>query len=123
MTKIWDFNYKGYDCTIAEYSMKIPSFVTSLPSSWFCGYVAIPKDHQLYNKSYDDIDLDCHGGLTYSDSFHNKESKNYNKFMIGFDFNHFEDNGGSYELVENECKRVVEQLLLKERKESDDAKT
>ena len=35
------------------------------------GYVAIPTDHPLYGKSYDEADeagITVHGGLTYSDS-------------------------------------------------------
>ena len=29
------------------------------------GYVAIPKNHPLYGASYDDVDIDIHGGLTF----------------------------------------------------------
>lgn len=29
------------------------------------GYVKIPEDHPWYGKSYDEIDADVHGGLTY----------------------------------------------------------
>lgn len=31
------------------------------------GYVKVPKDHPDYGKSYEDVDVDVHGGLTYSD--------------------------------------------------------
>jgi len=31
-----------------------------------CGYVGIPLDHPLAGKHYDDIDLPCHGGMTFS---------------------------------------------------------
>lgn len=31
---------------------------------FLCGYVAVNKDHPLYEK--DDCDFDCHGGLTFS---------------------------------------------------------
>lgn len=30
------------------------------------GYVAVPKDHPYYGKSYSEIDVDVHGGLTFS---------------------------------------------------------
>ncbi|MDE1854643.1 MAG: hypothetical protein KGI38_13035 [Thaumarchaeota archaeon] len=33
-----------------------------------CGYVAGPKGHLAYAKSYDDIDVSVHGGLTYGET-------------------------------------------------------
>lgn len=33
--------------------------------SW-CGYVGIPEGHVLYGKPHNDIEVDVHGGLTYS---------------------------------------------------------
>lgn len=33
--------------------------------SW-CGYVGIAADHPAYGKDYDSVEVDCHGGLTYS---------------------------------------------------------
>lgn len=32
------------------------------------GYVAIFKNHPYYGKSYDEIDINVHGGLTFSES-------------------------------------------------------
>ena len=31
-----------------------------------CAYVELPENHQFYEKFYDDIPIECHGGLTYS---------------------------------------------------------
>jgi hypothetical protein len=33
--------------------------------SW-CAYVGVPREHPLYGKEYDEVDLDFHGGLSYS---------------------------------------------------------
>lgn len=30
-----------------------------------CGYVGIPKGHVAYDKDYDDLPIEVHGGLTY----------------------------------------------------------
>lgn len=30
-----------------------------------CGYIAVPPAHPWFGKSYDDIDVDVHGGLTF----------------------------------------------------------
>lgn len=32
----------------------------------WCGYVGVPKSHPLHGHTYDDLDLEVHGGLTFS---------------------------------------------------------
>jgi hypothetical protein len=56
-----------------------------------CGYVAVPKDHPYYGKSYNDIhDIEVHGGLTYSEpAFWCRDDLWY----LGFDCGHFYDIG------------------------------
>ena len=55
-----------------------------------CCYIEIPKGHNLYEKDYKDINIDCHGGLTYSDfrKFPNNEKA---KYYIGWDYAHVGD--------------------------------
>lgn len=53
-----------------------------------CGYVAIPKGHRYYGTEYDFLDIDCHGGLTYSDSGYPLDDGNW---YIGFDTAHLGD--------------------------------
>lgn len=50
-----------------------------------CGYVRLPKGHPFYGKHYDDLDLDVHGGLTYS-----REAED-GTWKIGFDCAHLGD--------------------------------
>lgn len=41
------------------------------PSGALCGYVGVPETHPFHGKDYSDIydhDIECHGGLTFSDS-------------------------------------------------------
>jgi hypothetical protein len=33
-----------------------------------CGYVGVPSSHPFHKRFYDDVPVDVHGGLTYSDS-------------------------------------------------------
>ena len=40
--------------------------ITFQEECWRCGYVTIPKSHPCYNMGYDDIPIDVHGGLTFS---------------------------------------------------------
>lgn len=37
------------------------------PMGNLCGYVGVPPGHPAHGKSYDGIDVDVHGGLTYSE--------------------------------------------------------
>lgn len=54
-------------------------------------YVEIPKDHPYYKAGYDDIDIDIdvHGGLTYSGNM-GKDGEWY----LGWDYGHFGDYSG-----------------------------
>ena len=61
-------------------------------------YVEVPKDHKYYLKNYDEIDIDVHGGLTYSDNYLIVEGEKItNCWFIGWDYAHFGDFIG-YEL-------------------------
>lgn len=51
------------------------------------GYISIPPYHPWYKKSYDDIDIEVHGGLTFSEDMNGE-------WIIGFDTNHFGDSYG-----------------------------
>lgn len=71
------FTYKGYKCVVALMHL-----------GHRCGYVALPKGSEYYGEEYNDIDLDCHGGLTYSDFGYPLDDGNY---YIGFDCSHCGD--------------------------------
>ena len=103
----------GYDCKILRVRMEY--------SGHLCGYVKIPETHQLYNLDYDEIDVDVHGGLTYS-------SEEKDGYWLGFDCAHYDDvtpcvvgsflyldmfNEGTYKdmkYVEKELMRLVRQI-------------
>jgi len=90
------------------------------------GYVRLPKGHKFYGKGYDDIPIECHGGLTFTGDLENDGD-----FYIGFDTAHYmdympfmqmflkrEDRGDNpnehykdINYVRNECKSIVDQLL------------
>jgi hypothetical protein len=53
----WVDEATGYHCSILR----------SIRGGHLCGYVAVQKGHPLYGKTYSDIDLEIHGGLTYSE--------------------------------------------------------
>lgn len=104
-----EFKYKGYNCKIRRVE-----HVRHL-----CGYVLLPKEHYLYGKEYCDIDIDCHGGLSYSE----KENEYW---VIGFDCAHACDlipglhekaKSGSFGIyrnmgyVKSELRKIVNQII------------
>lgn len=73
------FEYKGYPCVVLFQG-----------GGYRCGYVGLPKENEYYNVDYDNIDIDCHGGLTYSESFLYGQADR-DTWWIGFDCAHYFD--------------------------------
>lgn len=71
-----EFEYKGYKCWITR-NMDVGGHLL--------GYVLLPTEHKYHGVGYDDIPLDVHGGLTYSDSAQD------GLWQIGFDCAHYND--------------------------------
>jgi len=69
--------YKGYNYYIVSYGQ------------YPCAYIELPIYSKFYGKSYDDIPIDVHGGLTYSGCtipFAEKDT-----WFIGWDYAHLFD--------------------------------
>lgn len=58
-----------------------------------CAYVSLPSNHKYYNEDYDNIDINCHGGLTFGRITTFKPDKDI-KFWIGWDYAHLGDYSG-----------------------------
>lgn len=79
------------------------------PSGALCGYVGVPEGHPCFQKDYDSIDVDCHGGLTFADLCreaddpgrhicHEKEcAANDKVWWLGFDCAHAWDVAPKYD--------------------------
>lgn len=110
----WKDVYSGYLCRIRRVK----------PYSCWCGYVRVPEAHNCSGKSYDDIDVEVHGGLTFSSKnfpTDDKIIKGY--YWFGFDCGHAGDiipylwKDGTYrtkEYVKNEVTELAKQLKDKE---------
>lgn len=110
-------DYRGYRYIIKHIVEKIGEF--------YCGYVAVPSEHPLYGKDYDntsDAELInifyVHGGLTYSKE-DNKETQypamsDTTVWWFGFDCNHEGDTieKCNLEYVDQECKNLIEQFIF-----------
>lgn len=80
-----DFTYNAINCKILRIAIKEPYSVEEhIFGGHLCGYVQIPKDNILYLDTYEDMDIDCHGGLTYGEIIDKK-------YWIGFDCAHSTD--------------------------------
>ena len=44
----------------------MPCLIVRGPSGALCGYVGVDEKHPFYKKSYEEVPVDAHGGLTYS---------------------------------------------------------
>lgn len=70
------FEYNSYPCV-----------VLFMPMGYRCGYVGVPKTHPAYGKDYDELHIDCHGGLTYADD-HLYNQDDVETWWLGFDCGH-----------------------------------
>ena len=120
------FYFRKYKCAI----LRNPEW------GFLCGYVGIPKGHLFYKKFYEKIDVECHGGLTFSDFFGGGFYRNYGKglddglWYIGFDCCHLGDFSPfrktfqslnliadayrDMDYVTNQCKNIVRQVIARE---------
>ena len=100
-------NYKGFN----YYIMNLGTHPTA--------YIEIPKQHKIYNKTYDDIDLEVHCGLTYSRNYlYIDEYKKIKGWFIGWDYGHYGDYSGYDELLpkqfRTEGKKWTTEEILEE---------
>jgi len=77
-------------------------------------YIKIPENHIAYKKHHDDVDIDVHGGLTYSRDYLFLENKQtIEGWFIGWDYGHCGDYAGYYEkmgIVSDEKKWTTEEI-------------
>ena len=117
------FEYKGYQCRILKqsWSGKENYFLMGMDSystSYYCGYVAVPKGHPFSQKNRLDLalSLSVHGGITFSQMITPKSqilNDLEGEFVIGFDCKHFGDTieKCNAEYVRKELESLVDQLI------------
>lgn len=87
---------------------------------WGNGYVVIPEGHPMHGKHYNEIPVNVHGGLTFSESADNMDRERWlnlpdgveGGWVVGFDTAHYGDKLYKWpkEKVERETKRLRLQL-------------
>lgn len=102
-TLLYKDTYKNYNYYIMNYGTHP------------CCYIQLDKNDKYYGKNYEEIDIDCHGGLTYSEEVKGE-------WVIGWDYAHYGDYNGFFNGLVNgkkyttdelirDCKKVIEQLV------------
>lgn len=96
------FEYKAIGCLIGRISVLDGPKQDFVSGGYLCGYVNIHKDHEMYGiiDNYD-VDLDVHGGVTYSDFIGDD-------FYIGFDCAHSGDYIPSTEWFKKNSTHMIE---------------
>lgn len=56
-----------------------------------CAYIGIPLEHPLAGQDYDDLPIDCHGGLTFSGSGNDDVYRPEGFWWYGWDYGHAGD--------------------------------
>ena len=122
------FEYKGYQCRILKqsWSGKENYFLMGMDSystSYYCGYVAVPKEHPFCQKNRLDLalSLSVHRGITFSQMITPKSqilNDLEGEFVIGFDCKHFGDTieKCNAEYVRKELESLVDQLIKADEK-------
>ena len=54
----------------------------------WCGYVEVQKGHPWHGKTSDDLNVQVHGGVTYTDTDVEKGRPDRGRWVIGFDCGH-----------------------------------
>lgn len=90
-----------------------------LHKGWGNGYVLLPKSHKYFKVHYDFIDVEVHGGLTFSELVDKEMQKRWGlpqksigMWCVGFDTFHFGDNIRKWpkERVKAETLKLKKQL-------------
>lgn len=87
----------------------LPCLLHRGPGGHWCGYVGVAEGHRYFQKNYDDVPADVHGGLTFSefcadtkDESHGichvpDEGEPHRVWWLGFDCAHLGDLSPKYE--------------------------
>lgn len=95
-----EFKHAGLDCLLSRNRFGV-----------WCGYVAVTKQHPAFGARYDDVKVDVHGGLTYSDECsghicHATEDDD-KAYWFGFDCGHCYDLSPGMEVIDKQIQKRI----------------
>lgn len=94
--------YKGYEFVILN--------LGTHPTA----YVKVPIAHQFHGKNYENVEIEVHGGLTYSDSTLRIRNDDLKGWWFGWDYAHFGDYLGYEEIYLKEFNSNAKKWTTKE---------
>lgn len=93
-----EFEYREYDeperkrhFVAAGTSYGFDYYVVNQGGSHPCAYVVLPKGHVFNGVPYDEIPVECHGGLTYGNSHLEGVKLEDMDYVVGWDYAHYGD--------------------------------
>lgn len=91
---VWDLLQHEVGYIAADFYEKgVRVLIMRGPAAW-CAYVGVPIDHPLTDFGYDDIPLNCHGGLTFAGKGKKDSGWPEGWFWFGWDYGHVGDRFG-----------------------------
>ena len=81
----------------------LPCLIVRNPHGVWCGYVGVSKGHVAFEKGYDSVAVEVHGGLTFANKCHHdgledrrichivEKGEDDNVWWLGFDCGHWQD--------------------------------
>lgn len=80
------FYFKEYKCMVFRVVIKEPCVEDHYFGGHFCGYVFLDSNHSLFGENFQNITIDCHGGISFSEYVQEQGAH-----LIGFDCAHSGD--------------------------------
>ena len=92
------------------------NWLSGMNHGWGNGYVVIFKGHPMYGKHYDEVEVDVHGGLTFSgcaNDFPGTTEEMKDGWVFGFDTAHYSDDMERWpkEAVKRETENLKSQFI------------
>lgn len=97
------FYFKDYKCMVFRVVTQEPFVEGVCFGGHFCGYVFLHGNHSFSGENFQDLDIDCHGGITFSE-FAQEEGAH----LIGFDCAHSGDYVPSMEKLKKQYRLKAE---------------
>ena len=117
-TVYYDWQESGFRCLV----LRGPAHV--------CAYIGVKESHPFYGKDYSDLNIDCHGGLTFASNGEDDSSWPSGWWWLGWDYGHYNDASlynikyesltgieWTPEMVKREFPEVIAQFILEQEKE------
>ena len=87
-------------------------FIVMRGTASLCAYVGVPLNHLLSGFDYDDLSVECHGGLTFSARGKGNYPKDF--WWYGWDYAHYDDYSFYYDNIPSSLMCEGKKWLLED---------